>query len=72
MPPSKRSPALASRARSAGATAVKLGRPLAGRPAALALIAACFVAVALGRISLLIVMPIAIALGVFAARKELL
>lgn len=53
------------------ATAVKLGRPLARKPAALALIAGCFVAVGLGRVSLLIVMPIAIALGVLAARKDL-
>jgi len=53
------------------ATAIKLGRPLARKPAAFALIAACFVAVALGRVSLLVVMPIAIALGVLAARKDL-
>jgi len=53
------------------ATAVKLGRPLAKKPAALVLIAACFAAVALGRISLLVVMPVAIALGVLAARKDL-
>jgi chromate transporter len=40
-------------------TALKLGRPLARRPAALALIAACFAAIALLRISLFTVLPIA-------------
>src|SRR3954466_10943736 len=54
------------------ATAVKLGRPLAGKPAALALIAACFIAVAIGRVSLLFVMPVAVAIGIVLARKNLL
>ena len=40
-------------------TAFKLARPLARRPAALALIAACFVAIALARVSLFVVLPIA-------------
>ena len=51
------------------ATAVKLGRPLAGKPAALVLIAATFVAVAIERAPLLIVMPLAVAIGIFLARK---
>ncbi len=51
------------------ATAVKLGRPLAVNPYALTLIGICFVAVALARVSLLLVMPVAIALGLFLARR---
>ena len=51
------------------ATAVKLGRPLAANPVALGLIGACFVTVAIGRVSLLIVMPVAIALGIVLARR---
>jgi chromate transporter len=54
------------------ATAVKLGRPVAGMPAALALIAAIFLVVGIGRVSLLLVMPIAAALGIVLARKGLL
>ena len=50
-------------------TAIKLGKALARKPAALALIAACFIAVALGRVSLLIVLPTTLVLAVFAARK---
>jgi chromate transporter len=50
-------------------TSIKLGRALVKKPAALVLIAGCFVPVAIGRVSLLIVMPIAAALGVLAARK---
>ena len=46
-------------------TAFKLARPLARRPAALALVAACFVAIALARVSLFVVLPIA-ALVAFA------
>lgn len=46
-------------------TALRLGRPLARRPAALLLIAVCFVAIALLRISLFVVLPVA-ALVAFA------
>jgi chromate transporter len=53
-------------------TAIKLGRPLAKKPAALALIAGCFVAVAVFRISLLIVVPAMAAAGVLLARRKLL
>jgi chromate transporter len=49
-------------------TSIKLGRALARKPAALGLIAACFMAVGIGRVSMLIVMPVAGAFGVFAAR----
>jgi chromate transporter len=51
------------------ATAVKLGRPLAGKWTALLLIAGVFVAVAIGRISLLLVMPVAVGVGIVLARK---
>jgi chromate transporter len=44
-------------------TGIKLARPLARRPAGLAIIAACFVGIALARISLFIVLPVA---GLFA------
>ena len=54
------------------ATAVKLGRPIAGKPAAVALVAGCFVLVAIARVSLVIVMPIALAVGVlFSSRGKL-
>jgi chromate transporter len=51
-------------------TSVKLGRALARKPAALVLIAATFLAVAIGRLSLAIVLPLALALAVLAARKS--
>ena len=51
-------------------TAIKLGRALVSKPAALALVAGCFVAVALGRVSLLYVLPVALALAIAASRKE--
>jgi chromate transporter len=51
------------------ATAVKLARPLAGKPAALALIAASFLAVGVGRISLLFAMPIALLVAYLVARR---
>ena len=50
-------------------TAVKLGRVLARRPAALALIAACFLAAGIGRVSLFIVLPIAFTAALVCARK---
>ena len=49
------------------ATAVKLARPLALRPAALALMAGCFVAVGVARVSLLVVIPVALGLALLAA-----
>lgn len=53
-------------------TALKLGRPLARRPAALALIAACFVSVAFLRVSLFVVLPIAALIALALAwRKQL-
>jgi chromate transporter len=50
-------------------TAIKLGRPLARRPAALALMAGVFLAVGAGRLSLLVVMPAALAIAYGAARR---
>jgi chromate transporter len=50
-------------------TAVKLGRVLVRRPAAIALIAACFLAAAVGRVSLFLVLPISLAVALLCARK---
>ena len=50
-------------------TALKLGKALVRKPAALALIAGCFASVGVGRVSLLIVMPLAAAIGVVCARR---
>ena len=54
------------------ATAVKLGRPIARKPAAVALMAGCFFAVAIGRVPLPIVMPIALSVGIALSRGRLL
>lgn len=54
------------------ATAFKLGRPLRKKPAAVFMIAVVFIAIAIGRVSLLIVMPAAIVLGIFLSRARLL
>ncbi|HZM36009.1 MAG TPA: chromate transporter [Burkholderiales bacterium] len=51
-------------------TAIKLGRTLVRQPVALVLVAACFIAVAIARVSLVYVMPIGLALALFAARKQ--
>jgi chromate transporter len=51
-------------------TAIKLARPLAKKPAALALIAACFLFVAVARFSLVIVLPVGIAIALFAALRD--
>lgn len=50
-------------------TAVKLGRAIAKKPAALVLVAACFLTVGVGRISMLIVLPVSAAIGLFFARR---
>jgi chromate transporter len=41
------------------ATAIKLARPLARKPAAMAIIFGCFIAVGIGRLSLAVVLPVA-------------
>jgi chromate transporter len=51
-------------------TAVKLGRTLVKNPPALALVAACFLAVAIARVSLLYVMPVGVAVALVAARRQ--
>ena len=51
-------------------TAIKLARPLAKKPVALVLIAACFLCVAVARISLVIVLPVGIAIALFAALRD--
>jgi len=50
-------------------TALKLGRAIVNRPAALVLVAACFMTVGVGRISMLIVLPVSAAIGIFFARR---
>ena len=51
-------------------TAIKLGRALVRKPAALVLVAGCFLAVALARVSLLYVLPVALAVAIVASRKK--
>ena len=51
-------------------TALKLGKALVHKPAALVLVTGCFLAVGVGRWSLLIVMPLAMVLGIFCARRD--
>jgi chromate transporter len=50
-------------------TAIKLGKPIAGKPLVLAIIAACFLCVAVARISLLIVLPVALGISLLLARR---
>jgi chromate transporter len=51
-------------------TALKLGRAIVRKPAALVLIAACFLAVAVARFSLVAVMPAGVLLAWLAARRN--
>ena len=51
-------------------TALKLGKVLARRPAALALIGACFLCAAVARLSLLYIVPAAFLVALYAARKD--
>ena len=51
-------------------TAVKLGRPLASKPAAWVVAMGCFLAVAVGRVSLLAVVPVAVAVAYFLAWRK--
>jgi chromate transporter len=53
-------------------TAVKLGKPFLRNPAALLIIAGCFIAVGVARVSLLIVLPCALAVALVAAHRRLL
>jgi len=54
------------------ATAIKLARPLAKRPAALVFVAGTFLAVGVGRIPLVFVMPVSLLVAYLAARRALL
>ena len=51
-------------------TALKLARPMAKKPFAIVLIAACFLLVAVARVSLLLVIPAGLAVALFAARGK--
>jgi len=53
-------------------TALKLAKPLARKPWGIALAAACFAILAVGRMPLFAVLPIAALLAWFAARRDLL
>jgi chromate transporter len=50
-------------------TAVKLGRVIARKPAALTLIFACFLAAGVGRLSLFFVLPLSLGVAVLCARR---
>ena len=50
-------------------TAIKLGRPIAGNPWVLVIIAACFVCVAVLRLSLIIVLPVGLGISLLLARR---
>ena len=49
-------------------TGIKLARPIAGKPAAIVIIAGCFVAAGILRVPLLIVLPVAAALSLLASK----
>ena len=51
-------------------TAVKLGRDLVRKPAALVLVAACFGAVGVARFSMYLVLPVALVLALVASRRN--
>jgi chromate transporter len=51
-------------------TAVKLGRELVKKPATLALVAGCFLSVGVGRLSMYLVLPVALAVALIAARRD--
>ena len=53
-------------------TALKLARPLAQKPWAIALAVSCFGVIAIGRVSLFAVLPVAALLGWFGARRGLI
>jgi chromate transporter len=51
-------------------TALKLAKPIARKPAALVVVAGCFIAVGVGRVSMLLVIPVAAAVAFFLAKKK--
>jgi chromate transporter len=50
-------------------TAIKLGRPIAKNPYVLVLIAACFLCVAVLRLSLIVVLPVGLGVSLLLARR---
>ena len=50
-------------------TAVKLGRVVARKPAAMALILACFLSAGVGRVSLFLVLPVSLGVALICARR---
>lgn len=50
-------------------TSIKLGKALANKPAALVLVASCFLSLGVGRVSMLYVLPLALAFAFFSARR---
>jgi chromate transporter len=53
-------------------TAIKLAKPIARKPAALVVVAGCFIAVGVGRVSMLIVIPVAAAISYYLSKRSLL
>jgi chromate transporter len=53
-------------------TAIKLAKPIARSPAGLAVAAGCFIAVGIGRVSMLIVIPVAALASYLLARNKLI
>lgn len=53
-------------------TAIKLAKPIARKPAALVVIAGCFIAVGVGRVSMLVVIPLAAVISYLLAKRGLL
>jgi chromate transporter len=53
-------------------TAIKLAKPIARKPAALVVVAGCFIAVGVGRVSMLIVIPVAAAISYYLSKRGLL
>ena len=51
-------------------TAIKLGKTLARNPTALAFVVACFLSVAIARVSLIYVLPVGLTLALLAARRQ--
>jgi chromate transporter len=50
-------------------TAIKLGRPIANKPIVLVIITACFLAVAVMRLSLMFVLPVGLGVSLLLARR---
>ena len=53
-------------------TAIKLAKPIAHKPAALTVIAGCFIAVGVGRVSMLIVIPVAAGISYYLSKRGFL